>query len=72
MGLKGGDRVEFWAHGGLGIKNGKVFRERVKRSGRVAMLLIYPDHVVVSLGGPHGTPAVVDASNFIEKVGGAR
>lgn len=70
MGLKGGDRVEFWAHGGLTMRNGIMARERVKRVGKVQLLLVFPTHVVVNLGGAHGTPATVDADNFIRKVGG--
>lgn len=62
--LRGGDRVAFRAYAGMG-RYGPEYRERV---GTVNPLLIFPDHVVLNCGGPHGTPAVVNASNFVRVV----
>jgi hypothetical protein len=36
------------------------------RTGRVSPLLMFPSHVVLNCGGPHGTPAVADEWNIVE------
>ena len=59
--LKGGQRVRFWLRSGTGPKGA----ESKQRVAKVQPLLVFADHVVVNLGGKYGTPAVVDASNFI-------
>lgn len=59
--LRAGQAVTFWMAGGLSIKG----REYSKRTARVQRFLVFADHVVVNLGGRHGTPYVVDDSNFI-------
>jgi hypothetical protein len=35
------------------------------RTGRAQPLLFFPTHVVLNLGGKHGTPAVADLGNII-------
>jgi len=53
--LRGGDLIKF--------------RLRDKElMAKVQHLLVFPSHVVVNLGGRYGTPAVVDANNFIKLV----
>lgn len=64
MNLKGGDRVEFRQYAGLGLK-GPEYKNRV---AKVQRLLVFDDHVIVNLGGPYGTPGLVDASNFVRVV----
>jgi hypothetical protein len=66
MNLKGGDRVRFYQYAGRTLGGEANYRKRV---AKVQPLLVFEDHVVVNLGGPHGKPAVVNAENFIEKVG---
>lgn len=52
-GIRGGDRVVFTdARGNV-------------RAGIASPLLLFPAHVVVNTGGQHGTPAVVNASNYL-------
>ena len=62
--LRGGDTVEYHAYAGMG-RNGPEYR--VGR-GKVNRLLVFPDHVVLNIGGKHGTPAVVNGENFIRVV----
>lgn len=63
--LRGGDRIRFRMPGGLGIKAGRTFREYSERTAKVQPMLVFETHVVVNLGGRHGTPFVVDAENYI-------
>lgn len=62
--IKAGDRVTFWQSQGAG-------QPRKLRTAPAQALLIFPYHVVVNLGGKHGRPAVVDATNY-ESHKGAR
>ena len=55
--LRGGDTIEFWRRNGAG-------QPRTLIRARVQHLLVFPEHVVVNLGGRYGTPYVVDATNF--------
>lgn len=59
--IEPGDKVTAMFHAGTGL-NGPEFKER---TGKVNRLLIFEDHVVIDLGGRHGTPGVVDASNIV-------
>jgi hypothetical protein len=68
--LRGGDRVRFRMRAGMKIVGTSVVPDYVTRVARVQPMLVFEDHVVVNLGGRYGTPAVVDASNFLGKVGG--
>jgi hypothetical protein len=68
MGLAAGDLVEYRQYAGLG-RNGPEYRPA---RGRVARSLTFADHVVLNIGGKHGTPAVVNAENFIRVVRRAR
>ena len=56
LNLKHGDRVTF------------VDRFGAERTGRVNGLLVFPDHVVLDMGGRHGTPQVVDMSSTIVRI----
>lgn len=53
QGIRRGDRVTFTDRFGH------------YRTGRAQALLLFPDHVVLNMGGRHGTPQVVDASNYV-------
>lgn len=59
--VKGGDRVKYWAFCGIGPE-GKEYKIGV---GKVCGMLIFPTHMVINIGGRHGTPRVVDEENFI-------
>ena len=65
QGLKGGDRIRFWMPNGMGIRGGRTVREWKQRAAKVQPMLVFQDHVVVNLGGQHGTPYVVDSSNYL-------
>lgn len=39
--------------------------EYKERHGKVNPMLIFDEHVVINLGGKHGTPGVVDARNIV-------
>jgi hypothetical protein len=52
-GIRSGDRVTYRT------PQGQV------KTGTAVGLLLFPDHVVINVGGKHGTPQVVDASNFV-------
>lgn len=64
-GIKPGDKIKFKQYAGLGLK-GPEYRDAV---AKVNPLLIFDEHVVVNVGGKHGTPQVVDGSNFVGVVG---
>lgn len=59
--IKAGDRVTYLRPNGIG-RNGVEFKKAV---GTAQMLLIFEDHVVLNVGGRYGTPAVVNADNFV-------
>lgn len=59
--VRGGDRVKYMAYAGRGSK-GPEYREA---EGKVNPLLIFPEHMVINVGGRHGTPAVVNEENFV-------
>lgn len=59
--IQKGDKVTALFPAGIG-SNGPEFKER---SGYVNPMLIFPDHVVIDLGGKHGTPGVVNAENIV-------
>ncbi len=61
-GIRPGDTVEYMAYAGRG-RNGPEYK---KAKGRCVMT--FPDHVVLNVGGEHGTPAVVDETNFVRMV----
>lgn len=63
--IERGDKVTALFPGGLSIRDGKTVREWNERSGIVNPLLIFKSHVVINLGGKHGTPGVVDARNIV-------
>ena len=63
--LRGGDKVTALFHGGMKLVGGRAVPEKVERTGKVNPLLIFPEHVVINLGGKYGTPGVVDASNIV-------
>lgn len=67
--LKGCQKVKFWMPNGLKLVNGKAEQEWKQKVAKVQPMLVFPDHVVVNLGGKHGTPFVVDAGNFISVQG---
>lgn len=55
------------------IKAGDLvfFKDRSwnRASGKANALLLFPDHVVVNIGGRHGTPMVVNEANYISHRG---
>lgn len=61
--VRPGAVVSAWFSNGLGEKKVRV--------GKVNPLLIFPgSHVVIDLGGKHGTPGVVSADNIVSvKIG---
>lgn len=59
--IRPGDTVTALFPAGIGC-NGREFKER---SGKVNPMLIFDEHVVINLGGRHGTPGVVDARNIV-------
>lgn len=65
--LVGNQRVYFRQYAGLKFdsKTGKTSPEYKEASGKVNPLLVFNTHVVVNIGGKHGTPQVVDDKNFI-------
>ena len=72
--IEGGDSVTALFPNGLTIKGGRAVREFKARTGKANPLLIFPgSHVVINLGGKHGTPGVVDETNIVsvKKKGGA-
>jgi hypothetical protein len=58
-GIQAGDRVTGSFPNGRG-RNGIEYKNRV---GRAA--LVFHTHVVLNMGGKHGTPAVVDSNNYV-------
>lgn len=58
-GIRPGDIVEYRAYAGMGITG----PEYKKVKGRCVMT--FPDHAVLNISGEHGTPAVVDKTNFV-------
>lgn len=58
-GKRPGDRVTFLRFAGLG-RRGPEFKPA---AGKVVMA--FASHLVLNMGGRYGTPAVVDAKNFI-------
>lgn len=58
--IRPGDRVRFNRYNGIGLRG----TEYKAASGKA--VLVFPDRVVVSMGGRHGTPAVVDDRNFLK------
>ena len=70
--LRGGEVVEYRRYAGLGLRGPEYDLGR----GKVNPLLIFPEHVVLNIGGRFGTPQVVNAENFVRVVrrpkGGAR
>lgn len=67
--LKGGDKVRFRMRSGMKVVGRKAVPDYVEKVAKVQPLLVFADHVVVNLGGQYGKPYVVDAGNFIGKVG---
>lgn len=63
--IQRGDKVTALFPAGLGLKNGKTVQEFKARTGKVNPLLIFPEHVVIDLGGRFGTPGWVDAQNIV-------
>lgn len=63
--IRPGDKVTALFPAGMAIKNGKAVHEFKERTGKVNPLLIFPDHVVIDLGGRYGTPGVVTAENIL-------
>ena len=64
--IEGGDSVTALFPAGIGIKNGRTVQEFKARTGKANRLLIFPgSHVVINLGGRHGTPGVVDETNLV-------
>ncbi len=37
----------------------------VNRTGRTNPLLFFPDHLILNMGGPHGTPGYADENNIV-------
>lgn len=60
--IEPGDKVTALFPAGIGLK-GPEYKER---TGEVNRLLIFPEHVVINLGGKYGTPGVVDAKNIVK------
>lgn len=52
-GIRAGDRVTYRDVTGA------------ERTGRASALLLFPGHVVVDTGGPHGRPFVVNDANYV-------
>ena len=57
--IRAGDTVKFLVPAGTG-RNGVEYKEA---GGRVVMA--FPSHLVVNMGGRHGTPGVVNEGNFL-------
>jgi hypothetical protein len=60
--VRPGSRVRYNAYAGLG-RYGPEYKPKV---GRVVMS--FASHLVLNIGGAHGTPAVVDEKNFLAVV----
>lgn len=65
QGLKGGDRIRFIRRDGMNLRGGKAEQAYKPCVAKVQPMLVFPDHVVVNLGGRYGTPYVVDSSNYL-------
>ena len=63
--IQRGDKVTALFPNGKKLEGGKIVQEWKARTGKVNPLLIFPEHVVIDLGGRFGTPGVVDASNIV-------
>lgn len=61
-GIQPNDTIEFLQPNGIGRNGPEVKRAR----GRA--VLCFPSHVVLNIGGRHGTPAVVTDDNFVAVV----
>lgn len=59
--IEAGDKVTALFPNGIG-RDGPEWKER---TGVANALLIFPEHVVIDLGGRHGTAGVVDARNIV-------
>jgi hypothetical protein len=59
-GIRPGDRVTMLVPAG----RGRDGQEYAQRSGRVVM--VFPTHVVLNLGGRFGTPGVCDEHNYVK------
>lgn len=64
--IRGGDKVTALFPNGLKLVNGKAVPEYKALTGKANGLLIFPEHVVINLGGKFGKPGVVDASNIVK------
>jgi hypothetical protein len=60
-----GDRVVVKVPNGLSLKRGKTVQDWAERTGTVNAMLMFHDHVVLNMGGAHGTPQVCDVKNFV-------
>jgi len=63
--IQAGDKVTALFPAGQKLEGDKIVQEWAERTGKVNPLLIFPEHVVINLGGRHGTPGVVDERNIV-------